>query len=392
MRKILLLILTSSFCLASHATTKNSLDLGFESNIFFSNGTTTNEKFFPSIELNAKSNTIIENDLFDVSIFGKINKESNIDNHFDIRELSWSHIGDNWETKVGISKVFWGITESYNVVNVVNQIDQMESMSGDEKLGQPIVSISTERDYGAFTFMYLPYFRERVFPQKNQRFSLPLDVDNNSGTYNNGNINGLQTDYAFRYSHYIDNLDFAFSYFSGINRTPELILNSEFKLSPLYYKIKQFGAEIQYNHESWFLKLEAASFSYKNSHNTSAVTGFEYTQYGILNSDADLGWMFEILFDDRKNNDLTHPFNRDFFGGIRYVMNDINSTEFIAGVIYDPKSKESITSLEYSRRINSDIKLDVEARFFAGSSLTPNDKTFYFQDEDYIQIQITKYF
>ena len=36
--------------------------------------------------------------------------------HFDIRELVWQHIADDWELRTGISKVFWGVNEANHLV------------------------------------------------------------------------------------------------------------------------------------------------------------------------------------------------------------------------------------------------------------------------------------
>src|SRR5262245_19275152 len=32
--------------------------------------------------------------------------------HFDLRQADYLHVGDGWEARVGIGKVFWGVAES----------------------------------------------------------------------------------------------------------------------------------------------------------------------------------------------------------------------------------------------------------------------------------------
>ena len=72
--------------------------------------------------------------------------------HADLREayfLIFGEIGDGeWELRVGIDQVFWGVTESQHLVDVVNQIDLVEHPNGVSKLGQPMVNITWSSDWG----------------------------------------------------------------------------------------------------------------------------------------------------------------------------------------------------------------------------------------------------
>ncbi|PJF37876.1 MAG: hypothetical protein CUN55_19855, partial [Phototrophicales bacterium] len=121
----------------------------------------------------------------------------------------------------------------------------------------------------------------------------------------------------------------------------------------------QTALELQYIYEDWLLKFEGISNAGgdANGRYSAAVAGFEYTQVGIFDSDADLGWLLEYLFDDRGER-APHFFERDIFVGWRYAFNDEDSSEILAGVVYDPKTEESMISLEASKRIASDVKLN----------------------------------
>jgi hypothetical protein len=76
--------------------------------------------------------------------------------HSDIRELSWLKVFDDWELTVGISKVYWGVTETQHLVDIINQTDQVENIDSEDKLGQPMIRFSTERDWGVLDFFILP--------------------------------------------------------------------------------------------------------------------------------------------------------------------------------------------------------------------------------------------
>ena len=80
----------------------------------------------------------------------------------DIREGYWLVESDPIEVLVGVNTVFWGVTESINIVDVINQTDNGD-FSGSQKLGQPLINLQFLQEYGTFSFYLLPYFRERSF-------------------------------------------------------------------------------------------------------------------------------------------------------------------------------------------------------------------------------------
>src|SRR5690606_12637972 len=79
----------------------------------------------------------------------------------DIRELSWSLARDAWEVRAGLSRVFWGVTETRHLVDVINQVDLRFDPDGDERLSQPMLSL-THRSLGrTLTAFALPCYRPR---------------------------------------------------------------------------------------------------------------------------------------------------------------------------------------------------------------------------------------
>ena len=61
--------------------------------------------------------------------------------HFDIRELNYLWVTDSLELRLGVGKVFWGVTEFVHLVDIINQTD------GEDKLGQPHLQMT---QYSAF--------------------------------------------------------------------------------------------------------------------------------------------------------------------------------------------------------------------------------------------------
>tara|TARA_R110001592_G_scaffold52649_3_gene161234 strand:+ start:14503 stop:15720 length:1218 start_codon:yes stop_codon:yes gene_type:complete len=375
-----------------------SAELGLESRYFFEQGLQNQERFQPSIRGELEYQNAIDANYFNFVLFGRFDSEDMERSHIDIREAYWTHVADNWEMKVGVSKVFWGVTESRHLVDVINQTDLVENVDGEDKLGQPMLKFAIEREWGNLDFFWLPYFRERTFPGKQGRLNaLPFIVDVENTQYQSS-AEQWHNDFALRYAVYIDDLDIAISHFSGTSRNPVFVDKNGFPTrAPIYNQIDQTGLELQYIFEEWLWKFEGITSSGEVQRYSAAVFGFEYTQVGILETSADLGWIVEYLFDDRRQQknlekSALHSFERDFFLGWRYAMNDIDSIQFLAGIIYDPKTEEMLYSLEFNQRLASDLKLNIEVRSFQGAEASKQLKTFYLRDEDYIQLELVKFF
>ena len=125
------------FFLISHTFTVKaessdiSAELGFETRYFFEQGLQNQERFQPSIRGEVEYQNNIEANYFNLTLFGRFDNEDVERSHIDIREAYWAHVADDWEMKVGVSKVFWGVTESRHLVDVINQTDLVENIDGE---------------------------------------------------------------------------------------------------------------------------------------------------------------------------------------------------------------------------------------------------------------------
>lgn len=321
--------------------------------------------------------------------------------HGDLREMYYQQTFDTWELRLGISKVYWGVTESQHLVDVINQTDSIESIDGEDKLGQPMIMASFEKDWGTVDVFILPYFRERTFQGIEGRPRTSLVVDTDQVSYESSDEE-QNIDYALRWFHFIGDLEIGLSYFNGTSREPLFKLannNGSAVLIPHYPLMQQAGLDAQLTTEEWLWKLEVIARDWQafNATNTQLIDqsfialtgGFEYTFVGIADSDADLGLVTEYLYDDR-NKQASSFFQNDLLVGLRLAMNDAESSEALLGVIYDLDYQEYLVSLEASRRIADSWKGTLEIRTFGkinnNSLLSGNAK------DDFIQLDIAYYF
>ncbi len=331
-------------------------------------------------------------DLFAFTGFARIDEHDDERSHVDIRELTWVHAGRDWEFRFGVRKVFWGVTESQHLVDIINQTDLVENPDREDKLGQPMVNLALIRDWGTLDLFVLPYFRERTFPGVAGRLRTIPVVDTDLATYESSSEEN-HVDLALRWSKSIGDIDVGLYHFNGTNRDPRLIpvtrASGEIVLAPVYDLIDQTGLDLQATKGSWLWKLEAIRRSSSIEEYFAAVGGFEYTFYGVFDTAADVGVLVEYHYDERDKPSAS-PFDNDLFSGVRVTLNDVQSTEILAGCIVDLDNSGRFCNVEASRRLGEHWVLSVEARAFGGFETI--DPSYSFRQDDYLQIEVAYHF
>ena len=319
--------------------------------------------------------------------------------HFDVRELLYQRVFDDAELRIGIGRVFWGVTESYHLVDIINQTDLVENIDREDKLGQPLVNLTFIRDWGALDLFMLPGFRERTYPGREGRLRFEPFVDTDRARYESG-AGRQRIDYAVRWSNAIGDFDIGVAHFHGTSREPRLlpecatpgcnpVTGEGFVLAPRYEVVHRTSLDLQATKDATLWKLEALHESGQGDSYVAWVAGFEYTWFGINESDMDLGLLVEHLFDGRGGK-APHPLENDVFAGVRLAFNDEASTELLAGVIADGEGDATNLNLEASRRIGERWKVELEARAWTG--VDRDDAMYPLQRDDYVQLTLSRFF
>ena len=289
--------------------------------------------------------------------------------HFDIREGSYLHLADTWDATIGISRVFWGVTESVHLVDIVNQTDGVEDIDSEDKLGQPMLNLNWYHRSGDYSFFVLPGFRARTFPGDDARRRGPFPIDVHRVTYDSG-AEKEHVDFAFRWFRTFGDWDVAVSDFYGTSREarlmPQIGMTGVQSLRPHYDIIHQIGAEVQYTKDAWLWKFEGISRTGHGDQFYAGVVGFEYTLYQVFESNADLGLLLEYQFDDR-DDDGSAPFvvsDNDIFAGARLALNNEASTAILAGGLFDVDNHTIAALVEAEHRLSDGWKAEFEARLF----------------------------
>ncbi len=373
-------------------------NMAMEGNYFFNDGlyqsqsqTSADLSFEPEYSL-----TWPAGHFFVLTPFLQIDSQDDERTHADLREMYGMYVSDWFELAAGARKVFWGVTESQNLVDIINQRDLLASKDGNDKLGQPMVNLTVLKNWGTLDLFVMPYFRELAFPGEDGRLRSPLPIDTGRAQYESS-AEEWHTDFALRYSHYFGELEFGLSLFNGTTRDPE-IRGTDFvqgvptTLFPYYYQTTQAGLDLQYILGALLLKGEIV---YRQQDidsiddYTAWTTGFEYILNGIAGTESDLSIMAEWLYDERDSELVV--FANDIMLGLRLAINDTSSSEVTMSLIQDLEYSSMAMGFEASRRLTDHWKLNVDARWWFEDDEV-QDLFYILRDDDYVSISLAYYF
>ncbi|MBU3021729.1 hypothetical protein KO518_07845 [Aestuariibacter sp. A3R04] len=346
---------------------------------------------FASPELYTEWNDRMDSILF--KPFLRLDQRDEKRTHADIRELMWMHAADSWETRIGISKVFWGQTESIHLVDIINQTDMVENIDGEDKLGQPMINLNVYGDWGTLSGFVLPYFRERTFPGEDGRLRPPVEIRDSDASYESDDEE-KHIDIALRWQRSMGDWEIGLSYFDGTTREPELLAladaNNTPYIQPYYAQIQQYGVDLLKVQGAWLLKFEGIYRAGQSEDFAAAVAGFERTSVGIFDTNYDLGVLVEYQYDERDDNFFATGQN-DIMLGLRWIWNDIDGTEILTGFIQDLDNSDTYSAfVEASSRMTDNWRWKLDAYFF--SSDQTDDTFYYMRRDDHIQVALEYYF
>ncbi|HEX6144283.1 MAG TPA: hypothetical protein VFZ01_16310 [Geminicoccaceae bacterium] len=324
--------------------------------------------------------------------FVRLDADDDERTHADVREASWTHLGEDYDLVLGISKVFWGVAESRHLVDVINQTDLVEDIDQEDKLGQPMASLTVLRDWGALTGFLLPGFRLRTFPGDDARLRGPLPVAAGEGRFESDLGQG-HVDLAFRYAGTFGDIDLGLAHFFGTGREPRLLPEARggrIELVPHYDLIHQTGLDLQATRGAWLWKGEAIARAGQGEPFLATVAGFEHTRFGVLDTAVDLGLLAEVHLDGRDDAAPPTVFDHDLFLGSRLAFNDVQGSEILAGVVVDWETGAMAWNLEAERRIGERYRIEVTLRAFA--NVPDEDLLAGIRKDDYLEVRLARFF
>lgn len=368
------------------------LELNTELNYYFDDASFLNQKdFFPSIAIQPEYNLEWNKGYESINFTGFFRLDKDDERtHADIRELYYQKVKNKWELNIGLKKVFWGVTESNHLVDIINQTDAVESFDGEQKLGQPMVQfVWSTNNYGNFDFFYLPFHRKRTFSGKKGRLRFQTVIDKSDIKYES-DAKEWHQDFAVRWSHSFSVIDIGLSHFYGTGREPLFNFDQFGNVNAFYPIINQSGIDLQITHDAFLWKLESILKTNSFQDVFAFTAGLEYTFSNVKSSGIDASFLGEYLYDDRGEIAL-NALQNDIFFGTRIAFNDAQDTSILIGGIKDINNSSQIFSLEASRRLKNNFKIELEGRLFSNIA---NDELILsnFKNDSFISVNLFKYF
>lgn len=304
-----------------------------------------------------------DSDLFTASLFARGDSVDDERNLADIRELNWLHSTDAWQFRAGVGQVSWGVNELFKITDVINQKDRAE-VPVPRKLGQPLASLSFYWGEDLIELYTLYGLRPAWYPGEEGRLRYPILTDREHEAYDWGATG--RWDFAGRWKTRLWDMDLAFSHFYGMTRDPYFIFNYDFNdplMIPVYEKVNQSSLEWQY---AWNEVLLKAEFTYQTGsleQFESAAGGFEYTFGSVFESQLDLTWYVEGIWDSRDHIDGT-LFDHDIGVGARLALNDARDSNLVLGVIADTQYSELLGTAFWTNTFGDDWTLNIIGQYF----------------------------
>lgn len=322
----------------------------------------------------------------------------------EIREaylLSYGDIGDDeWEWRLGVDQVHWGVVESRSLVDIVNQTDIATHPNEKTKLGQLMAHYTLSGEWGALEIFGMTRHRGRTYPGSHGRQRTELVVDRNLASYESG-AKEWHIDLAGRYSGRFGPVDLGLSLFDGTNRepvlSPALSSSHQIVLAPHYEQIRQYGLDAQLTTGSLLLKLEAIHrtgaknnrfdqhFNFEEEDFSAYVAGGEYTFSSVWDSNADLVLFAEWLHDDRGQR-ATNAFENDLFLAARLGLNDVQSTEFVVSLLASLENSSYILGGEFKRRLGDNWFLHCEVSTY--HEIDPADAVYTARRDSFARVNL----
>ena len=82
--------------------------------------------------------------------------------------------------------------------------------------------------------------------------------------------------------------------------------------------------------------------------------------------------------------------DNDVFVAARLALNDTQDTAVLAGFSYETDMGETFVNVEAERRFGQDWFAELRLRAFSGAD--QGESTYWLQQDDYVQLSVTRYF
>ncbi len=299
-------------------------------------------------------------------------------NSAQIKEFDFEYRNNNNYLNIGQRILGWSTTEAVNVLpiviaDIINQRDYDADADGQQKLGRPAVTVSHLNENILLQLHYFPYFTASAYGDIESRESFASgQFDINENPIYAGENAEREKSAALRIELQSQNSNLSGFIYQGYANTNKFVFSDATLLTPAYDLQRIYGFTSQSTTDNWIFKseltyhetLESAGPANNKDNFLTGILGAEYTVV-LYESDADVALFSEYIYDQRGKKPYASPFANDLFGGIRWSLNNQQSTVVTVGIVKDLDDSTYIVHINYTRRLFDNMSLDLTLRHYA---------------------------
>jgi len=304
-------------------------------------------------------------------------------NKFNLPELFVDLYFDNFDLRMGKQVVAWGKADSVNPTDNINPQDLSNFFEQDEEIGVPAVKLGYY--IGDFTIegVFVPTFTPTRLPPLDSRLSV-IDLSNVPLPINDPDLPSdsiANSQYGIRVLTTHEGWDFSASFYDGINDYPNVRLEPDFSITPVYNKIRVIGADFATTFDRWGVHGEAAQFLSDGDAEDSYiqyVLGIDYNHSDII-FDHDVFIIVEYIGDHttKKGEDqlpvsgamVNRVFSNSLFAHIEYEFSDYFRLD-CEGMVNLDNGEDYFVKPEFSYDVNDNLTIAVGFDLLWGPSDT----------------------
>ena len=319
-----------------------------------------------ALRLEAELKTKFDNSEIALKVIGLLDKDDDNRRFMEFNDLYYKYNFQDSDILIGRNTRFWGALEFYNITDIFNTKNIADDpYDYDSKLGAWNAAYTKYFGNSELSLIVKLYEeKQKMQDSKSINNFLPLPYNDTLKTQRGetrpsiylkygGTGDEVQIDYGIVYENGYDSQRYM-TYNQGSLQQNAYIVN---KL--LGYATLVSGDTIYKTEAAYTLSDDKTVSDYGE-----LGVGLEHTLYGFW-EDRDLGLLAEYYRyearDDTKlgAKDFSYFFQNDLSIGFRVSMNDIYSSELLAGMDIDFDNKEKIYTLKYDTRVYEKYKLQL---------------------------------
>lgn len=304
----------------------------------------------------------------------------------DLQDAALTYTRDDFQALLGYEIESWSVTEASELTNIVNQIDLERDITGNTRMGQPMLRLSYLSDFGWFGLYYFPLSPER-------RFDPVFGLNGIDAIYDTGRQD-REPGYALRYRHTLGAVEVGAFGYRGLDKSPVPVVENG--IPRLFYpEVTQHGLSLQALLGDTYLRSEVLAISGRPDRTgtirDSLSYGFEIEDqtYGVFGMDADLS-LLAAYTRNSLGRSSTELLQDDLSLGAKLNWNNVGSTELSLLLTHDLTFGSTFASLGFEARLRDNLKLELDVvEYFdvhADDILAP------LQDAGHARLELTLFF